>query len=101
LFAVFLRLRCFGFSLNSDIYIGSFLESYFFAVLVLQRVLNANFSVEVVGTFDGDFYFLRFAWMGRLNNFSGSSGHRSFWFPLLLHKATSEDRKAPTILGLP
>ena len=86
---LFLRgfsVRLFGFrrigiGLDYHIDLGTFFELDFFSLIVRQGVLNANFSVKVIGTFNSNLGFLGHCGMRRGYNLLNLS--RFYCFGLL------------------
>lgn len=54
--------------LDCYIYLSTLFQSDTTALFVRHRVVNANFSVQIVCLFDGDLGLLTLAWMGGPNN---------------------------------
>ncbi len=54
---------------NGDFHLGALLETHLLAIFIDESVLDAKLSIEVVGPFDGDLRFLRFAGRWRLYYF--------------------------------
>ena len=58
------RLGDYGFRFDFDFDLGSLFELYFFSIRVGQTVRNADLSIKVICSLDGDLSFFRFARTG-------------------------------------
>src|SRR5258706_7316555 len=95
------RLCGFGIGFYDYINLGAFLEAHRFAIFAGERVFDANFLVELVGTLDGNLRLFRFTGMNRLDNFLDRSRQSDAW--LFRHEGSpsAEHTCAPYVTQSP
>jgi hypothetical protein len=73
----------FWFRCNRDVDFGTLLQAHFIAVLVRKIVFDTELFIEVIGPFDGDLRFFRFAGMRRFSDFFDSPGRVALGFGVM------------------
>lgn len=68
-----------GVSFNGDFNLSAGLHGHRLAILILQNILDTNFSIKFIRAFNADLRFLRLTRMHRRDNFLNRSGEGDRW----------------------